>query len=101
MRPFDTLVQLPNVVIKCVFEQLTLAPYKLSKVRLERLLEWKRWVPTEARGVSHDDVLVTLSQIKALNISGADIQLPRARIMTPARGEGPSCAGASRLAPAS
>ena len=41
LHPFDTLAQLPDYLIKALFEQLTLSPMQLSKTRLERLQKWR------------------------------------------------------------
>ena len=42
-RPFDTLVQLPDFLLKAIFEQLTFSPLELAKVRLQRLATWRQW----------------------------------------------------------
>ena len=41
LHPFDTLAQLPDYLIKALFEQLTLSPMQLSKIRLERIQKWR------------------------------------------------------------
>ena len=41
LHPFDTLAQLPDYLIKALFEQLTLSPMQLSKTRLERVQKWR------------------------------------------------------------
>ena len=42
-HPFDTMVQLPDLLLRAIFEQLTLSPLELSKVRLERISKWRKW----------------------------------------------------------
>ena len=41
LHPFDTLAQLPDYLIKSLFEQLTLSPMQLAKTRLERIQRWR------------------------------------------------------------
>eukprot|EP00439_Symbiodinium_sp_Y106_P010927 s8701_g1.t1 len=42
-HPYDTMAQMPDYLIRCIFEQLTLSPLQLSKLRIERLKLWKSW----------------------------------------------------------
>ena len=47
-HPFDSLAQLPDFLVRSLFEQLTLSPAELAKTRLNRLQEWR-----EAHQVCH------------------------------------------------
>ena len=40
-HPFDSLAQLPDYLVRSLFEQLTLGPAELAKTRLNRLQEWR------------------------------------------------------------
>lgn len=61
-HPFDDLVQLPDCLIKAIFEQLIHSPLELSKLRIQRLRQWKQWSAEleqrdgELKGRLHDGV---------------------------------------------
>ena len=61
-HPYDNLAQMPDYLIKCIFEQLTLSPLELSKKRIERLMTWKSWAKElaprdrELKAALHPDV---------------------------------------------
>ena len=67
-HPFDTMVQLPDLLLKAIFEQLTLSPLELSKLRLERLSKWRQWSvelqqeEQQARAKMHPNVRKVLGQ---------------------------------------
>ena len=67
-HPFDTMVQLPDLLLKAIFEQLTLSPLELSKIRLERLSKWRQWSvelqqeEQQARAKMHPNVRKVLGQ---------------------------------------
>lgn len=42
-HPFDELVNLPDRLIKTVFETLTWAPARVAKARTEKLARWAKW----------------------------------------------------------
>ena len=48
LHPYDTLVQLPDCLLKVIFKQLTLSPHELSAERLKKLQTWRSWA-TELR----------------------------------------------------
>ena len=43
LHPYDTLVQLPDCLLKVVFKQLTLSPHELAAERLRKLQTWRSW----------------------------------------------------------
>ena len=45
-HPFDSLAQLPDYLVRSLFEQLTLGPAELAKTRLNRLQEWRALAST-------------------------------------------------------
>ena len=42
-HPFDELVNLPDRLIQCLFDMLTLGPLGTAKSRLSKLQRWQRW----------------------------------------------------------
>ena len=52
-HPFDSLAQLPDYLIKSLFEQLTKSPAELCKLRLLRLQRWRKRA-TELAGTESD-----------------------------------------------
>ena len=42
-RPFDDLIHVPDLLLQCVFDFLTLGPLDFSKRRVHTLLKWKQW----------------------------------------------------------
>ncbi|OLP81981.1 hypothetical protein AK812_SmicGene37411 [Symbiodinium microadriaticum] len=52
-HPFDSLAQLPDYLIKSLFEQLTKSPAELCKLRLLRLQRWRKRA-TELAGAESD-----------------------------------------------
>ena len=43
LHPYDTLIQLPDRLLKSLFKQLTLSPCELAKHRLDLLRKWRSW----------------------------------------------------------
>ena len=43
LHPYDTLVQLPDCLLKVIFKQLTLSPHELAAARLRKLQTWRSW----------------------------------------------------------
>ena len=41
-HPFDDLVHVPDILLKCIFDILTLGPVEISKRRIHTLLRWQK-----------------------------------------------------------
>ena len=42
-HPFDDLIHVPDLLLQCIFDCLTLGPLEVSKRRIHTLLKWKQW----------------------------------------------------------
>jgi hypothetical protein len=41
-HPFDVFMNVPDVLLECMFDILTMGPVDISKLRLQKLIEWKQ-----------------------------------------------------------
>ena len=42
LHPFDEFMNVPDILLKCMFDILSMGPVGIAKARLQKILEWKR-----------------------------------------------------------
>eukprot|EP00435_Cladocopium_sp_Y103_P004644 s2855_g1.t1 len=42
LHPFDSFVNLPDILLQCMFDVLTLGPIEIAKLRLSKIQSWRR-----------------------------------------------------------
>eukprot|EP00435_Cladocopium_sp_Y103_P058987 s612_g21.t1 len=88
LHPFDTFMSLPDILLKCMFEVMTMGPVGIAKLRLDKLKQWRRrreelgsaeselhlQVPEHIKLLAKDKQFLLLEQL-ANDIGWPDVEL--------------------------